>query len=762
MNGEAIPGSLNPVFMQRLMTKSEDRGGQTLAQHTWDVLSRFSDLYRLHSANLTDSRFWEHSYWGCFLHDFGKAATGFQERLKPQTSEGQWAKEKHRHEVLSLAFVDWLFPQGHPGRLTVLGVISTHHKDIGDIFAKYGRLGRSQEQLDRDSFLLDQLTPSSIELLWRWLNEYGLKWAEYLSLPIAPIELLDTPITLETLTNALDDLSNWRVDLDDNLVTPEEIKNIFLLRGLILTADHAASAGIGRFPAMPFTRAHAEKPFTHWGKRPHQTDAAQTALGSAILVAPTGSGKTEAALLWVARQLEYQPASRLFYTLPYQASMNAMYTRLGVRVLGYSPETLKAGEADGITVQHSRALLKFHQDQMDADERDPRKSQEKAKARKNKGRLNAYPIQVFSPYQMLKAAYSLKGYETLLLDYAHALFIFDEIHAYDPKRLALIIEFMRWLREGFGARFFVMTATLPPILRDKLTAALSPQIINATPEEFTRSQRHTVHIHEGRLIDSIVQRVQNDWAEGKTILICLNRVADAQTVYKHLKEYLSTEDLLLLHGRFNGRDRNRKEARLLERVGVDVPRAERRPLVCVATQVVEVSLNVDFDTLYTDPAPLEALLQRFGRVNRGRSAGSPLLPVHVFTQPSADGDKPYLPYDQTLIEDSVRVLTEYCADKPIDEAQVTEMLGQIYTGVTLETWERDYRGSAQDFITGILNVMKPFQSAGDDVKGKFYKLFDGIEVLPQSLLSAYQDAREHNGYLDASQYLVNISYGVYA
>jgi CRISPR-associated endonuclease/helicase Cas3 len=246
-------------------------------------------------------------------------------------------------------------------------------------------------------------------------------------------------------------------------------------------------------------------------------------------------------------------------------------------------------------------------------------------------------------------------------------------------------------------------------------------------------------------------------------LVCLNRVADAQRAYRTLADQLGLapdDDIVLLHGRFNGRDRRLKERTLLERVGVKRP--QRHPFVCVATQVVEVSLNVDFDVLYTDPAPLEALLQRFGRVNRGRPHGSPLLPVYVFTQPSAEGDDPYLPYDQTLVQDSLRVLTQYCAGRPIDEAQVTEMLGQIYSGDILAQWERDYQTSRSKFTRDILEKMKPLQSADDTMRQKFYEMFDGIDVLPIGSLDAYQDARDRAGYVEASQYLVNISYQIYA
>lgn len=762
--------------MDDLKAKSADMGGQTLAQHTWDVLERMADQMRLRPdlAGRISDRLWAQAFWGAFLHDFGKAAAGFQGVLRGE--KGVWSEQKHRHEVLSLAFVEWLFPSGHPDRGAVLAIIVCHHRDAPAIFEKYGgaadmrQLNSSEDgRQEADSIrrmladIAGNVTPEVKDQLWRWIKECAVDWAAELGFPIGepplliPREQAVNTDTAKAIFRALRDFHSFHAQ-------PSRRQRIdfALLRGLILTADHSASGGAGRFPDMPLTRAHAEKPLIGWKRRAHQAESESAPPGSAILVAPTGSGKTEAALLWAARQMEHQPACRLFYTLPYQASMNAMYTRLAVKVLGYPAEAVKSGDADGITIRHSRALLKLYQDMMELDDADPRDASKQAKWLKNKADLNTYPIQIFSPYQMLKAAYSLKGYEALLLDYTGALFIFDEIHAYEPKRLALIIELMRWLREGFGARFFVMTATLPPMLRDRLAEALAPQTITATADEFTRSQRHTVETVEGRLIDSVVERAVADyWAE-KSVLVCLNRVADAQKVYQLLKAHLSADDLLLLHGRFCGRDRNRKEQKLLECVGVDTDRAERRPIICIATQVVEVSLNVDFDTLYTDPAPLEALLQRFGRVNRGRPADSPLLPVHVFTQPSAEGNKPYLPYDQTLVEDSLRVLSDYCAGRPIDEAQVTEMLGQIYSGAMLEIWERDYAASAATFREHVLGKMKPFESANDDMKKKFYEMFDGIDVLPTSLENDYYDAIEAKRFLEARQYLVNISYQTYA
>src|SRR2546427_366044 len=99
-----------------------------------------------------------------------------------------------------------------------------------------------------------------------------------------------------------------------------------------------------------------------------------------------------------------------------------------------------------------------------------------------------------------------------------------------------------------------------------------------------------------------------------SVLVVATTVGRAQGMWRRLTGQ-GAGDIELLHGRFHADDRATKENALLARRGVGA-QAGKGGVILVATQVVEVSLNVDFDVLYCDPAPLEALLQRFGRVNR--------------------------------------------------------------------------------------------------------------------------------------------------
>lgn len=769
---EAIPVQLDPTHIAYLRAKSDDHGGDTLAQHTWAVLRRLSDQHRLRPdlpALIHDERLWHRLYWGCFLHDFGKVARGFQERLERPKEVNAWSEGQHRHEVLSLAFVDWLFPVGHVDRLAVIGVIAAHHKDADAIFEKYGSGNPKPEQRRRVEFLVEQVQPAVIDDLWRWLEDYGERWREALGLPcIEPAAPHNRQaLGVEAICRALGDFRRHLIAYEDGERDQADRTRDHLVRGLILTADHAASADVGVFPDMQLTHEAAVRPLLNRPKwHNHQEKADQAEAKSAILIAPTGSGKTEAAILWAARQRALRPSARLFYTLPYQASMNAMAERLAQDIFGVAFGDEAANNQ--VAIQHSRATLKYYQIMMDADSgTNARQASQAAKDQINRVKLNYYPVQVFSPYQMLKAAYQLKGYEALLTDYTGALFIFDEIHAYDARRLALIITMMGWLRQYYGARFLVMTATLPPPIKNKLLDALAlkeSDIITADQRVFEQSRRHEVHLHDGDLLDHL-DPIVNDFKAKRAVLVCCNQVGRAQEVYKELKKRgftplreqndLIEGNILLLHGRFNGRDRAEKERLLAQTVGVGSP--ARRPLVIVATQVVEVSLNIDLDTIYTDPAPLDALLQRFGRVNRGRKERT-LRPVHVFREPM--GERESKPYDEVLVRDSLKVLEQYCQGRPIDEAQVTTMLDAIYQGEIAAKWEQDYR-SAESKFSDMLDSAQPYQSASVDIYRQFYELFDGTQVLPMECLEHYQDAIERRDYLGATQYLVNVSWGQY-
>lgn len=759
---EYDPRCLPAGMEEKLLAKSPDLGGETLARHTWDVLSRLADQYHLRSdlsEQLGEPRLWTRLFWACFLHDFGKAASGFQQMLR-----GQLPKWSYRHEVLSLAFVEWLFPPKHPDYKWVVAAIASHHKDYLDIEGAY--IYDSEEAQNTIQTIISQIDSETMGMLWHWIDACAGRWALELGmsevveqLQLSPFEKAQQLFSVKSLTRTLKKYQNWFTVLENQNALATDVISALHLRGLILTADHAASGHSGQFPPLVFTRKDALGDLDEAKLKQHQKDAGCQTSNSAILIAPTGSGKTEAALLWAANALERSSHARLFYVLPYQASMNAMHKRLLERHFHNIRNQVELPpDREYVGLQHGHSLQGIYHDLMSREDTDNTPEQAKAKAEleRNLAKLQYHPVRVFSPYEMLKAAYSLKGFETQLIDYRGGLFIFDEIHAYEPRRLALIIHFMKWLAEHYRACFLVMTATLPPMVRDVLTdALLGSPIIEADSKTFQESQRHIVHLVDGDLLDEEGQaRIAAAVKQGLRVLVCLNTVRRAKEAAR-LFSSLNVE-MVVVHGRFNAEDRKCKETNILQNVGVKEAK-DRHPILVIATQVVEVSLNIDMDVLFTDPAPLEALLQRFGRVNRARKKGDTTLKdVYVFRQPTDTKV-----YEPELVRGALSEL-KLIDEKAIDEAQVTAMLQRVYEGKARELWWQAFKAAADDFEDSILKNMKAFQSADRWMRSEFNRLFDGVEVLPLCLEDEFEHRlKDEYNYIAASSLLVPISWVQY-
>jgi len=749
-----VTASRWPDWLDDVWAKSAGKGAggqpESLAQHTWYVLERLTELIRLRPdlpQTLGVPCLWHILFWAAFLHDFGKVAGGFQAGLR---GGERWP---HRHEVLSLAFLDWitagLTPDEQPW---VVAAIVSHHKDAAEIQHLYA----PPDDPDDDQLIarVAELNETTLRGLWRWLAECSAAWITDLGLGEAGVTAPALPgqdravamVQQQGVARIRHWLKVYRRFVRHIKDSDEQslIVGTLALRGHMVNADHSASAHAG---SLPRARFDADAILASWrfGRDElfkHQSTA-ETIAGSALLTAPTGSGKTEAALLWATHQAAISGGlPRLFYTLPYQASMNAMKIRLEESFPG------KVG------LQHGRSLLALYRMLMEHDH-DPKEATQQAKWARNLVKLNYPPVRVFSPYQMLKGMYRLKGYEAMLTDYHGAAFIFDEIHAYEVKRLALILKTIEYLARNYSARFLVMSATFPTLIKDWLREALGdPAEITAEPALFDDFKRHRLVLLEGELLsDEGLARIADDAGAGKSVLVVCNLVDRAQTVYRELSGRLEGSGILveLLHGRFTGRDRLDKEKLVRETTGSTSK--QRRPIVLVATQVVEVSLDIDLDTIYTDPAPLEALVQRFGRINR-QGKQSDLAPVHVYRQPD-DGQKIY---EQALVTRTLAIL-EREKGRPLDENAIGGWLDEIYSGKVAKRWQQEYAVAADEFEATCVQTLRPF-TADEGLEDLFYRAFDGLEVLPISLYDEYKRLKEEEP-IRANELLVSISWGRY-
>ncbi len=515
------------------------------------------------------------------------------------------------------------------------------------------------------------------------------------------------------------------------------------LRGLVVMADHTASAGVDPAvadlgePLAVAARLGLPGREALYGHQLRVTDCRSHAL----LVAPTGSGKTEAGLLWASSVGSAAGAGgRVFYVLPYQASLNAMYDRLG----GHFPGR--------VALQHSRALQALYRRLLEGGD-DPRDAAATAHRQKALSRLHHHPIRVLTPYQLLRAAFRLKGYEALLTDAAGGRFVLDEIHAYDTRRLGMILATMDYLARNLGGRFLVMSATLPGVLRRLLREVLGEAAeVRADASLYQAYSRHVIRLERGQVTDSAVaRRIAGAARSGKAVLVVCNVVETAKRVRDQLVSLLEGTGVpvWLLHSRFTARDRFRKEQQLLAAMGTRRRAAEGCPLVLVATQVVEVSLDIDFDLLYTEPAPLESLAQRFGRVNRARRL--PAADVCVLTEPQ-DGQGVYA---GSYVEAALEVVRQHAGAR-VDESRLDVWLDSIYSGPVGQNWADEVRHWRRQFVDACLKDLRAFQSS-PELADAFDEMFDGTEVVPDCLAAEHSRLLREDA-LRASELLVPISF----
>jgi len=444
---------------------------------------------------------------------------------------------------------------------------------------------------------------------------------------------------------------------------------------------------------------------------------------SALLIAPTGQGKTESSLGWLRTQLKNRQA-RAFYILPFTASINAMTKRV---IKDFEDENL-------VGLLHGKARFFI-------DEYYNRRDEKSLRDLIDINRKIVKPFKVVTPFQILKWAFGVKGFEKGLSELAGSYLIFDEIHIYNREIFQRLLFFIEWLIEELDVKVFIMTATMPTFMQEHIKSVLNiKKEIRADKKRLDEIKRHKVKLLNSTIeeqIDFIQQNIDN----GKSLLVVCNTIAKAQDIYNSIE----CSDKTLLHSGFNSKDRTEKEKRL---------QSKNRPKLLIGTQAIEVSLDIDYDLIITEPAPLDALLQRFGRVYRGeRRVLKEEDKPNCFV--TTEIEKVHtLIYDKTTIQNTLKAL-EKIEGKVIHEEDIQKLLDEIY-----EPFELDSDGLRANF-RNLLDNLYPY-NLYEESEEEFFKQFDGIEVLPIELEDEFRDFIDKRKYLDAEKLLVSISRAKFA
>ncbi len=359
-----------------------------------------------------------------------------------------------------------------------------------------------------------------------------------------------------------------------------------------------------------------------------------------IVEAPTGTGKTEAALAHAWRLVVAGLADSIIFALPTQATANAMFDRLekvATVLFADSPNLLLAHGYARYNEQF--AELKKRNKKEDGEEQDGwvKCSEWLAESRK---RVFLGQIGVCTIDQVLISVLPVRHRFVRGFGVGRSVLIVDEVHAYDAYMYGLLEEVLRQQKLAGGAAI-LLSATLPEGQKQKLfsawdadltvneSAASYPLISSAVEQHVVPyafqddepKETLAVNLECLRALDMVpdadlISRLLAAAKSGAQVAVICNLVDVAQTLYEKLR--VETKGFLieveLFHARFRFHDRKEKEKAVIKNFGLNGDRSKGR--ILVATQVVEQSLDVDFDWIVTQLCPVDLLFQRMGRLHR--------------------------------------------------------------------------------------------------------------------------------------------------
>lgn len=588
--------------LHEILAKSQHYGNLTLLEHTQQVtqaIEKFAPYFAF-GFDVSLAR------KGAILHDLGKAHPHFQRKIQGvngvSIAENQEWDFVHRHEISSLAFLP-LFENYEWDIL--IDLVIAHHKSIENDSSGRGILDLDQnDRYWRENHLKD----------WEQWRGYGLAIAKQFDLPVREIPLQEAREALDYVAAYCETKkTGW---------SP--------YRGLLKASDHFASAFMHQteiklkplfeIPDLSFYDQPKRKSSIYPLSQVPTDDYRKHTL----VVAPTGAGKTD----FLLRRCR----GRVFYTLPFQASINAMYDRIRATVPN-----------EDIRLLHATSKI-VAKNRLDEQILQP---------------LVGSAVKILTPHQLAAMVFGTSGFESVMLDVQGTDVILDEIHTYSDYSRAMVLDIVKTLLR-LDCRVHIGTATMPSVLYQELFNLLGGKDavyeVKLSEKFLETFNRHKVF----KLPDEtdIPGLLRQAFKSKEKVLVIYNTIGKAQTAFEDFIEIFPDIPKMLIHSRFRRGDRVSLEKQLKTEFNGDGSTEFGNglsPCLVVSTQVVEVSLDISFDRMITQCAPLDSLIQRFGRVNRKRDEQTigKYKPVHIIA-PSGN----VLPYQMDVLKASFEQLPD--------------------------------------------------------------------------------------------------------
>lgn len=601
--------------------KTEEKQ-KTLKEHHKDIVT-CAEMFFLEYGEYFTEKEKKLVVEACRIHDLGKVNLVFQAMICPKLAEKFHIDVRKTQQI----------PHGF---LSAVTISLDEFDDLSELFSDkdFGPfITAVYYHHDRE----DHYNSPAIR---KYAEKYYMKQIE---------EYLNRKIRKLNCSNLDDLLFRNNVYTGKYIPDSNAWKEYLLIKGLLNKFDYTVSAGYEN--AESAIDLHEKKLVKNIEKflngkelRPAQKFMKMNTDKNLIVIAPTGSGKTEASLLWMNGE-------KSFYTLPLKVSSNAIYLRIKENY-----------EYKDVALLHSDAMAVYLREY---------NGNEDIGEKYERSKMLSQPLTVCTVDQLFRFVYRALGTEIFAATLKYSKLVLDEIQAYEPRVIATIIYGLKMIQE-MGGKFAIITATFPPVLKyfmEQYGLVEGKQYIfkDFTGKEYQveKYPRHKVEIRHSEMnLDEIRLRGKN-----RKVLVICNTVSKAQKLYKKLEG----ENVWLLHSKYIRRDRAFLERKIMEFS------ESGESGIWITTQIVEASLDIDFDILYTEMCTADSLLQRMGRCNRkGRYCPNEANIVVFDNRNGVSEGKRRSVYEDKLYDRSLELLSKY-EHILFSEDKKTAYMNEVYS-----------------------------------------------------------------------------------
>ena len=690
--------------LAEIYKKYKAKENETIYEHTNNLLLKLEEL-----KDIVDMEDIDLITEACIFHDFAKVNPLFQQRL--ESGKKMDENKEIGHNILSFYMAkNYLGEYSKEDRNIILYAILNHHNYVDNfetVDKKQDLISANLKSISTEVFKDDEID---------FFKNIGLR-------ELAVIRKLRT----------------------------NPYKKSILVKGFLHKCDYAASA----HSKIDIPNIHLEsrleklkdefvgKGFSD-GWNEMQRFAKENTDSNLILIGSTGLGKTEASLLWIGN-------NKGFYVLPLKTAINAMYRR--IRNTLY-----KDDYAENLGLLHGELENIYLEDESSATVSSETEESMKFWEYYGLTRAMSLPVTITTPDQVFRFAFKYCSYELQIATYSYSKMVIDEIQAYSPDILATLIYSLQ-LIDMVGGKFAITTATLPPFIKDLLQEGIDKKIEYKEDTFLNNKIRHRVSLrHSAINIDDIKAFIEDKYnQESMKLLVVVNTVRKAQSIYRELKSCLEENDIEiemnLLHSKFTVQHRSEKEDAILK----DGESKCEKKVIWISTQVVEASLDIDFDYLFTELSDLSSLLQRLGRCNRKGLKSVDEFNSYVYLDIDenllikysdknayASGGIIY----KSLYELSKAALLEWETENNtglFSEADKNRLIENYFTKKKIEEYDKMYSSIFIEYLSEYKRMYKHLVDITPDSKkpNEAIKEFRNIisrRVIPQSI---YEDKQEN-------------------